>query len=74
MHSKKRYKICSCSVILRELALSIFELLQGLQYYFPKNYRCNLTYHESENFSDSSLNHMSKSEHFRFPLFYEKLA
>ena len=31
-HSKRRYKICICSVILRELSN-----LQGLRYYFPGN-------------------------------------
>ena len=33
----------------------VFWKLQGLQYYFPENFRCNLTYYESEKFSDSSL-------------------
>ena len=36
--------------------------LQGLQYYFPENFRCNLTYYEGENFSDSSLYHIFESE------------
>ena len=36
--------------------------LQELQYYFPENFRCNLTYYESENFSDSSLHHIHESE------------
>ena len=34
MHSKRRYKICICSVILGELSN-----LQGLQYCFPGNRR-----------------------------------
>ena len=41
-------------IILGELESS---KLQGLQYYFPENFRCNLTYYEGENFSDSSLYH-----------------
>ena len=53
------YKICICSVILREL--------QELQFYFPENFRCNLWFYESENFSDSHLNHIFESENFRFP-------
>ena len=36
-----------------------FSKLQGLQYDFPENFRCNLPLNESENFSDSSLH-----EHF----------
>ena len=43
--------------------------LQGLQYYFSENFRCNLTYSESENFSDSSLHHIFESENFRLPFF-----
>ena len=31
-------------------------------------------YYESENFTDSSLQHIFESENFRFPLFYEKIA
>ena len=45
--------------------------LQGLQYYFPENFRCNLTYCESENFSDSSLHHILESETLGF-LFCKK--
>ena len=44
----------------------IFTKLQGIQYYFAENFRCNLTYYESENFSDSSLHHIFESENFRF--------
>ena len=32
--------------------LSLFELVQGLQYDFPENFRCNLPLNERENFSD----------------------
>ena len=51
--------------------------LQGLHYYFPENFRCNLTYYEIENVSDSSLNHIFESENFRFQLvsfFVRKIA
>ena len=46
-------------IILGELESS---KLQGLQYYFPENFRCILTYYEGENFSDSSLYHIFESE------------
>ena len=52
-----------CSVILGELA-GVFSKLQGLQSYFPENFRCNLTYYESENFSDCSLHHIFESVKF----------
>ena len=69
MHSKWRYKIYIYSVDLGERESS---KLQGLQYYFPENFRCNLTYYISENFPDSPLHHIFESENFRFPFFYEK--
>ena len=47
MHSKRRYKICICSVIVEEL--------ETFRNYFPENFRCNFTYYESENFSVPSL-------------------
>ena len=47
MHSKWCDKIWICSVI--------FSKLQGLQYYFPENFRCKLKFFESDHFSDSSL-------------------
>ena len=47
MHSKRRYKICICSVIIEEL--------ETFRNYFPENFRCNFTYYESENFSVPSL-------------------
>ena len=52
MHSKWRYKMCIYSVILRQL--SLYEL-QKLEYYFPENFRCNLKFYESKDFSDSSI-------------------
>ena len=55
MHSKRHYKIFICSVIL---TLSLFKIT---------NFKCNLTFYESENISDSSLHHILVSENFRFP-------
>ena len=50
MHSKRCYQISICSVSLEKL--ESFENT-GLQYYFPENFRCNLTFYESENFYPS---------------------
>ena len=36
----------------------VFSKLQGLEYYFPDNFRCNLTFCERENFSDSPFHHI----------------
>ena len=55
-----------CSVILGELESFRNYKLQGLQYYFPENFRCNLTYYESGDFYNSSLHHLFESENFRF--------
>ena len=44
--------------------LSLFAITR---YYFSENLRCNLTFYESENFSDSSLHHILESENYRFP-------
>ena len=38
MHSKRRYKICICSVILGTLS-RVFSKLQGLEYCFSENFR-----------------------------------
>ena len=64
IHSKRRYKICIRFGHPR--GLWVFSKLQGLQTYFPKNFRCNLSFYESEQFSDSSLNHIFESENVRF--------
>ena len=53
MHSKPCYKSCICSVVLGQL--ESFRNHLGPQYYFPENFRCNFSFYESENFSDSSL-------------------
>ena len=67
MHYKRRrYKICSRSVVLRE-ATQVFSKLQGPQYYLPENFRCNFKFYESENFSDSSVHRIFESEDLRFP-------
>ena len=44
-----------------------FSKFQGLQYGFPQHFRCNLTFNETENFSDSSLHDLFESENVRFP-------
>ena len=62
MHSKRHYKMSICSK------------LQGLYYYFPKNFRCNLTYCKSKNFPDSSLHRIFEYEIFRFPFILRKIA
>ena len=67
MHSKRRYKICICSVILGELESS---KLPGLSIVFSKILD---EFYESENFSDSSRHRIFESENFRFP-FYTKIA
>ena len=66
MHSKAPYKICICSVMLGELEPS--RNYSGFSMIFPmQHFRCNLTFNESENFSDSSLHDLFESENVRFP-------
>ena len=63
MHSKRRYKICICSVILGEL--EAFRNYKRFSVIFPKILiQLNVF---SENFSYSSLHHIFESENFRFP-------
>ena len=69
MHSKLRNQIRFCSVLLGEI--ESFRNYEGFSI-FPENFRCNLTWYEGENLSDSSFHHIFKSENFRFPFFYEK--
>ena len=57
MHSKQRYKICNCSVILREL--EAFRNYKGFGVIFPENFRYIWTFYETENFSYSSLHHIN---------------
>ena len=68
MRSKRRYKICVCSVILGEL--KSFRNYKGFS--IPENFRCKLSFYESENFSDSSLHHIFEFENFRFTFFCMK--
>ena len=52
MHSKRSYKICICSVILGEL--ESIRNYEGFSIFLvPENFRCNLMFYESKNFSDS---------------------
>ena len=46
--------------------LSLFEITRA-SVFFSENFRRNLTFYESKNFSDSSLHHILESENFRFP-------
>ena len=64
MHSKRRYKICICSVVQGQL--ESFRNYKGLLLFFRK-FRCNFKFYESENFSDSSLNRIFESENIRVP-------
>ena len=59
MHSKRRYEICICSVILGEL--EYFRNNKDFSSIFPENFRCNLTYFECENFPDSFFHHIFES-------------
>ena len=70
MHSKRRYEICICSVILREL--ESFRNYKGFSIIFPKFLEQFITYYESEICFDFSLDHIFESENFRFPICYEK--
>ena len=70
MHSKRRYEICICSVILGEL--EPFRNYKGLSIIFPKMLDAYLTYYESEIFSDFSSMAFSNPKNFRFYFFHEK--
>ena len=66
MHSKRRYKICMCSVILGEL--ESFRNYNGFRInYYAENFRCNLTLTKVRSFLFSSLYDSFESEKFRFP-------
>ena len=64
MHTKARCKISIYSVILGQL--EPFRNYKGFEYDFPENFRCNLTFNERDNFSDSSLHDIFESEKLRF--------
>ena len=63
MHSKRRYKICTLT--------HSFSILQGFQ---SENFRCSLTYCESENFSDSSLHQIKLTPKVLGILFCTKIT
>ena len=52
----------------------VFSRLRGIQNYFPENFRCNLTYYEGDNFSDSFFHHIFESENFRIPFYLRKIG
>ena len=54
------YKICICSVMLGEL--KSFRNYKGFSIILQKMSRCNLTYYESERFSDSPHHSIFESE------------
>ena len=71
MHSKRSFKICMCSVILGEL--ESFRNYKGFCIFLvPEKFRCNLTFYETKNFSDSCLHYVFKSDNFRFPFCWKK--
>ena len=72
MHSKWRYKTC-ISVFGHSRGTWVFSKLRGIQNYFPENFRCNLTYYEGDDFSDSFSHHIFESENLRIPFYCEKL-
>ena len=72
MHSKRNYKIGIRSAILGEL--ESFQNYEEFRIIFSKNFRCNLTYYEGDNFSDSFFHHFFVSENFRFPFYLRKIA
>ena len=67
MHSKWRYKIC-ISVFGHSRGTWVLKL-RGIQNYFPENFRCNLTYYEGDNFSDTFFQHIFESENYRIPFY-----
>ena len=67
MHFRRRYKICICSAILGQLESFRNCKVRASEYYCPENFRCNLKFYESNNFSDSSFHHIFESEKFRIP-------
>ena len=54
------------------MQLEFFRNYNGLQYYFPENFSCNLKFYESGSFSDSSVHRIFDSENFRFPFSRKK--
>ena len=73
VHSKRRYKICICSVIVRQLE-SFRNYKRSVEYLLSAKILDTIivTYYDGVNFSYSSLHHNFGSENFRLPFFYEK--
>ena len=67
MHFRRRCKICICSAILGQLGSFRNCKVRASEYYCPENFRCNLKFYESNNFSDSSFHLIFESEKFRIP-------
>ena len=53
--------------------LRLFEITRNSEL-FSENFRCNLTYYEGDNFSDSFFHHIFESENFRIPFYLRKIA
>ena len=70
MPSKRRYKICTCLVILGEL--ESFRNYKRFRTIFPNISDAILRITKVRVFSDSTLHHIFESENFRFPFLYEK--
>ena len=64
MHSKRRHKICICSVALEQLESS--RNYKGFGIIFSKILDA-IKFYEKQNFSDSSLRRIFESKNFRFP-------
>ena len=74
-HFKRRYKIGSCSVTLGDFVSC--RNYKGFRIIFPEIFRCNLSFYECENFSDSSLNHIFwiyEKQHFPWGVKCDKLS
>ena len=70
MHSKRRYKICICSVILGQLE-SVGNY-KGFSIIFPKILDAIKRITKKKFFFDSSLHHIFESENLSFPFSYDK--
>ena len=70
MHSKRNYKIGIRSAILGEF--DSFRNYEEFRIIFSKNFRCNLTYYEGDNFSDPSFITFLYPKILGFLFIYEK--
>ena len=64
-HSRRRYKIGSCSVTLGDFASFTCRNYKGFRIIFPKILDAIYPFKKNGNFSDSSLNHIFESKRFR---------